>query len=314
MSYNGGGMAGGGAGNFNQPGLTAAHGDGNGSGVTPFEQSAQGHYLAQMNNRQEYAEPAIWPQSAVPGTPNMLGWDPQGTGVGQAVPPERLGLEQPLPYPRKIAVPSESKDYLKALQATREAAKANAGSGVVVMDNLKDQEVAAVQNAAKAADWADFHTYISQLVDPRSPSDMAWLRSIYPGYEQQAIEQQAADLSFAAKSRLIDMFGIRSYDELVFQFMRDQGKINGPQLGPPPFNATDAYRPGFFAKMMWPQGVRAGREALKKPFATAQLGRKPAVPDFPLAGNTGTFPQNDPDTRYEYMPAAFAKEVLSPPT
>lgn len=203
----------------------------------------------------------------------QLATDP-GPGMADGTYPRDYYLgEQPA---AKMAVPTPQKERMVARQAVREAAKVSEGASMAVPrpDPITDEEVDYVMAMKDQAELADFDRWVSKLVNPRAPGELAWLRSIYPEYQQRRLAQAHADYQFAIRSQMLDEWGCQSFDDLVFLYMRDQGKIKGPQLTNL-VNAGNAYKPGFlnvFGNKAQPSGL------LRLPYASAQRGARPRDP------------------------------------
>ena len=219
---------------------------------------------------QQYAPPARGPASTMapganaPGSGNADGTYPREYYMG----------EQP---PAKQAVPTAQQERMATRQAVREAASAQAGGGAGVPrpDPITDEEVNYVMAMKDQAELADFDRWVSKLVNPRAPGELAWLRSIYPEYQQRRNSQAHADYQFAIKSQMIDQWGLQSFDDLVFLYMKDQGKIKGPHLTNI-VPAGNAYQPSFLG----PYGAktrdqRSRGSGLRLPFASARWGVRP---------------------------------------
>lgn len=194
-----------------------------------------------------------------------------GSALGDGTYPRDYYLgEQP---PAKVAVPTPQKERLMARAAVRDAARNEVGAGAAVprTDPISEEEVDYVMAMKDQAELADFDRWVSKLVNPRAPGELAWLRSVYPEYQQRRLSQAHADYQFAIRSQMIDQWGCQSFDDLVFLYMRDQGKIKGPQLTNL-VEAGNAYQPGFL-NIFNAKAQPSNR--LRMPFASAQWGARP---------------------------------------
>lgn len=195
-----------------------------------------------------------------------------GSGMADGTYPRDYYLgQQP---PAKVAVPTPQKERLMARAAVREAASKapEASPNVPRTDPITDEEVDYVMAMKDQAELADFDRWVATLVNPRAPGELAWLRSVYPEYQQRRLSQAHADYQFAIRSQMIDQWGCQSFDDLVFLYMRDQGKIKGPKLTNL-VEAGNAYQPGFL-NIFNAKAKPSNR--LRMPYASAQWGARPA--------------------------------------
>ena len=184
-------------------------------------------------------------------------------------------LDEGLPV--KYSVPSAQKERLKARQSVREGIQASGGQEVQRTDPITEEEVSYLQQMQNQADLADFDRFISTLIDPRKPGNLKWLMEVYPEYVDRRIEQTHTDFEFALRNRMIDAWGINSFDDLRFKYLVDQEKIKGPTLkeDAPPVDQEYAHSwlsPYQFMRTRAEPGVRL-------PFASAKVGKRPAGDD-----------------------------------
>lgn len=263
-----------------------------------------------MNDEQMYAPPALGPSETVAeGT--------AGSGLpGTNTYPSNYYLgQQPA---AKYAIPTDQKEYIKARQAVRFAANSeNLGDANRVQrtDPITDEEVNFVMQMKDQAELADFDRWVGTLINPRQPGELAWLRKLYPEFVTRRVAQTHADYQFAIKNQMIDQWGINHFDDLVFKYMVDQGKIKGPYLTET-VPAGNAYTAGYLSPWgaAW-QDQRQKGKGIRLPFASARWG--PSAGDnenaWTLQNGNGAAGAilSDPSTRGD-LPA-MANAVLNKP-
>ena len=246
---------------------------------------ASGLAAAELAHRSHYATPAVpGRQYAPPG--------PVGSRPGDI--PIDYNLPEGMPV--KYSVPSAQKERLAAREIVRNAIRDSAGGqkgGVVRTDQITDEEVDYVRSMKDQAELADLDRYVNVFFDPRKPGNMPKLMEIYPEFVNRRIQQTKTDYEFALRSQMIDQWGVNTFDDLLFLYWRDQGKIKGPNLTRT-VSLDSAYTSGYLSPFYWGLDTghhNAGR-GLRLPYASAKYGKKPlageegqwTLPDGPLPG------------------------------
>lgn len=149
------------------------------------------------------------------------------------------------------------------------------GTGARIVDTIGDDEINFVQSVRAQSRVADIDKYVNSLIDPRKPGQLKWLMEVYPQYVERRIAQVHTDYEFALRNQLIDMYGINTFDDLMFKYMVDQGEISGPELARTK-SAASAYTAGVFAPSRWKKPDRSDGNKMKMPFNSAKVGAKPA--------------------------------------
>jgi hypothetical protein len=230
---------------------------------------------AEMEPKQRYTAPT---QSL----PNDAAISGRGRPVGQY-------NEQQAPAPVKYYVPGPDDQYMQNRQAIRQAA-AQGVSGVMRVDPITDHEVKLLQKKKDQAEVADFDLYVNSLINPRKPGELQWLMSVYPEFVQRRIEQVHQDYEFAVRNQMIHMWGINTKDDLMFKYLVDQKKVDGPRLGRHK-RIDDRYAPGLFSPFRWKfNGDSVHADKLYAPFSSAQDGAKPGNSDGWQFTNASTRP------------------------
>jgi hypothetical protein len=156
-------------------------------------------------------------------------------------------------------------------------------------DPISDDEILYLQEMQAVAELADFDRYVNTLVDPRKPGNLKWLMEIYPDYVIRRIQQVHTDYEFALRCQMIDTYGINTFEDLIFMYMRDQKKIKGPKLSLPKVAGK-----GYFTGVLAPAAFRSERlDGVRLPFASANFGARAPDDDswimkddaMPLAGD-----------------------------
>jgi hypothetical protein len=220
---------------------------------------------AEMEAAQRYTAPTQFApkEAAIGGTANRP--------VGQY-------NESQAPAPVKYHVPGPEEQYMQNRQSIRTAANNADGTAVIRTDPITDQEVSYLQKMKDQAEVADFDVYVNSLINPRKPGELQWLMSVYPEFVSRRIEQVHQDYEFALRNQMIDMWGINTKDDLMFKYLVDQKKVDGPRLGRHT-KIDDDYAPGLFSP--WNHlfnGDSKKKDAkLRAPFSSAQDGAKPGA-------------------------------------
>ncbi len=199
------------------------------------------------------------------------------TGSDEAGAPTYNTAEQ---YPVKYGYPNRQFEGVDIKNTLRAMAPAPSdGTGAQIVDTIGDDEVNYVRAVRAQSRVADIDKYVNALIDPRKPGQLKWLMEVYPQYVERRIAQVHTDYEFALRNQLIDMYGINTFDDLMFKYMVDQGEISGPLLA----NVVaprDEYTAGFFAPSHWKKPVRGTKEGedgrTKMPFNSARIGHRPA--------------------------------------
>ena len=222
---------------------------------------------SELNARQHHAAPTVPPDKDLP--------VPQAFTAGHE-PHEWYNYDGSLPV--KYDVPTAQKERMQMRQEVRKAAalepKENMSTPVLRTDPITEEEVDYLQSMKDQAELADFDRYVNKLIDPRKPGNLKWLMEIYPEFVNRRIQQVHTDYEFALRNQMIDSWGINTFDDLIYKYQVDQGKIDGPRLAKH-FPLSDAYAPGLLSPWAF---VASGdnRSKLKLPYASAKIGRRPA--------------------------------------
>lgn len=192
---------------------------------------------------------------------------------------------QEAPPPVKYGVPSAQKERLVTRELVREAAgealqREDGGAPAVIRtDPITDEEVQYVQTMREQGELADFDRYVSTLIDPRQPGQLKFLMSLYPEFVNRQLSQVKVDHEYAIRSQLIDQYGVNSFDDLHFLYLRDQGRITGPNLVTE--EAVDAsYVPSYLSPWAKWGGARKDQGGVRAPFASAKFGAQPRRGDM----------------------------------
>ena len=226
----------------------------------------------ELANRQHYVAPSV---PADPPNPRTAVENLNGERLGTVGVPQYYNNYSGLPVP--YAAPSALKDNFMMRSAIREAAgQENLGNGNVMRtDPITDSEVAYLKSMRDQAELAKFDEYVEKFIDPRQPGNMRFLMEVYPDYVERRLQQVHTDHEYALRNELIDAWGINTFDDLHFKYLVDQGKLQGPRLARRGANnANSAYTPGWLSPYNFQTNKEAGN-ALRLPFASAQIGRRP---------------------------------------
>jgi len=239
---------------------------------------------AELAHRQRYAPPAVPGRQRLPN--EVAGGASVGPGAGDI--PMDYNLQAG--YPVKYSVPTAQKENLATREIVRNAIResgAGARGGVVRTDPITQEEVDFVKHMKDQAEVADLDRYVNVFFDPRKPGNMPKLMEIYPEYVNRRIQQTKTDYEYALRSQMIDQWGVNTFDDLLFLYWRDQGKISGPTLATER-SVDHQYTAGYLSPFYWGLDHRKGGEGLKLPYASAQYGKAPT-----LTGGNWTLPDAD---------------------
>jgi len=222
---------------------------------------------AEMGLKQRYTTPTTFPDKAAAIT-------------GAGLPLGQYNTQQ-APAPVKYNVPGPEEQYMQNRHEIRKTAGAGLSSGGNVMrtDPITDQEVAYLQKMKDQAEVADFDVYVNSLINPRKPGELQWLMPVYPEFVQRRIEQVHQDYEFALRNQMIDMWGINTKDDLMFKYLVDQKKVDGPRLGRH-VQLSDTYSSGALSPFL-PKfnGDSKVDGTLYAPFSSARDSAKPPNAD-----------------------------------
>ena len=244
---------------------------------------ASGLAAAELAHRSHYAKPAVPGRQYAP--PGPVGSEPGDIPID-------YNLTEGMPV--KYSVPSAQKERLAAREIVRNAIRDSEGGqkgGVIRTDQITDEEVDYVRSMKDQAELADLDRYVNVFFDPRKPGNMPKLMEIYPEFVNRRIQQTKTDYEYALRSQMIDQWGVNTFDDLLFLYWRDQGKISGPNLTRT-VSLDSAYTAGYLSPFYW--GLGEGHHdkggGLRLPYASANYGKRP------LAGEEGgwTLPDGGP--------------------
>lgn len=173
------------------------------------------------------------------------------------------------PPPVKYYVPGPEDQYIQNKEAIRTATNAQR------IDPITEREVQLLQQKKEQAEVADFDMYVNSMINPRKPGELQWLMSVYPEFVQRRIEQVHQDYEFAVRNQMIDMWGINTKDDLMFKYLVDQKKVDGPRLGRHT-RIDDNYAPGLLSPFNWKFTGDSTKAKLYAPFSSAKDGAQPA--------------------------------------
>jgi len=230
-----------------------------------------------MGLKQRYTTPTTFPDKAAEIT-------------GDGLPRGQYNTQQ-APAPVKYNVPGPQQQYMR----NREEIRKSAGQGlsrtgnVICTDPITDQEVAYLQKMKDQAEVADFDVYVNSLINPRKPGELQWLMSVYPDFVQRRIEQVHQDYEFALRNQMIDMWGINTKDDLIFKYLVDQKKVDGPRLGRHK-PLSDTYASGALSPFV---NIFSGDSKvpgeLYAPFLSARDGAQPGIDGWKFTSATNPF-------------------------
>ena len=168
---------------------------------------------ASLNARTRYAPPAV-PGKEAPSNP--------GGGI-----PADYNMQAG--YPVKYSGPSVQKERLVARQAIRQAIP-DSHPNVQRTDPITDEEVDYLQSMQDQIELADFDRWVGMKFNTRQPGQMKMLLDVYPEYVLRRLQQAKTDYDFSLRAQMISQWGINTFDDMHFQYLLDQGKIDGPRL------------------------------------------------------------------------------------
>lgn len=230
----------------------------------------------ELAHRQRYAPPAVPGQQDISDLLQANGGPGIGPGQGQV--PQDYNLTEGMPV--KYSVPTAQKENLATRELVRKAirdSEAGQKSGVVRTDPITDEEVQYVKYMKDQAEVADLDRYVNTFFDLRKPGNMPKLMEIYPQFIERRIQQIKTDYEYAIRSQMIDQWGVNTFDDLLFLYWRDQGKIKGPRLTTQ--NSVDhRYTAGYLSPFYWGLDTR-NPNGLRLPYATAKYGKRPGDTD-----------------------------------
>ena len=247
---------------------------------------------AELAHRSHYATPAIPGRQEPP---------PGRVGAGPGDIPIDYNLTEGMPV--KYSVPSAQKERLATREMVRDAirlSEKNQTPGVIRTDPITDEEINFVKSMKDQAELADLDRYVNIFFDPRKPGNLPKLMEIYPEFVDRRIQQTKTDYEYALRSQMIDQWGVNTFDDLLFLYWRDQGKISGPNLLRRK-SVDHKYAAGYLSPFHWgvDTGIHSNGGDIMLPFASANYGKRPlpgqttdwSLPDFkdqPLSLSRGT--------------------------
>jgi len=226
---------------------------------------------AEMGAKQRYTTPTTFADGAA-----------AISGAGR---PAGQYNEQQAPAPVKYNVPGPQEQYMQNRQEIRKTAGAGLPAGVMRTDPITDQEVAYLQKMKDQSEVADFDVYVNSLINPRKPGELQWLMSVYPEFVQRRIEQVHQDYEFALRNQMIDMWGINTKDDLMFKYLVDQKKVDGPRLGRH-VPLSDTYAAGALSPFISKFNGDSKGDGLYAPFSSAKDGAKPGADGWKFTNAT----------------------------
>jgi len=233
---------------------------------------------AEMGMKQRYTTPTTFEKGAA-------GID----DVGNTLPRGQYNTQQ-APAPVKYNVPGPEEQYMQNRHEIRKTAGAGlpANGNVMRTDPITDQEVAYLQKMKDQAEVADFDVYVNSLINPRKPGELQWLMSVYPEFVQRRIEQVHQDYEFALRNQMIDMWGINTKDDLMFKYLVDQKKVDGPRLGRHTA-LSDTYAAGALSPFISAFNGNSKGGGLYAPFSSAKDGAQPGADGWKFTNATNPF-------------------------
>jgi len=231
---------------------------------------------AELAHRQRYAPPAVPGQQDIGNLLQANGGPGIGPRPGQV--PQDYNLTEGMPV--KYSVPTAQKENLATREIVRNAireSEAGNKAGVIRTDPITDEEVEYVKYMKDQAEVADLDRYVNTFFDLRKPGNMPMLMEIYPQFIERRIKQIKTDYEYAIRSQMIDQWGVNTFDDLLFLYWRDQGKISGPNLTDQR-SVDHQYTAGYLSPFYWGLDTR-NPGGIRLPYASAKYGKKPANPD-----------------------------------
>ena len=214
---------------------------------------------ASLNARARYAAPAVpGPEKAAPGA---LGQNDEN-GI-----PSDYNMQGG--YPVKYTGPTAQKERLMARQAIRDAVPKSQNDGVMRTDPITDEEVSYLQSMQDQIELADFDRWVGMKFNTRQPGQMKMLLDIYPEYVLRRLQQAKTDYDFSLRAQMISQWGINTFDDMHFQYLLDQGKIDGPRLARHK-DIGSQYADGYLSPWKFANSQEGN---LRAPFAAATWGK-----------------------------------------
>lgn len=206
--------------------------------------------------------------------------------------------------PVKYTTDSEMKDYMVTKQNVRDAINAAAPpagqpSNVVRTDPITEQEVAYRKQMDDVGELARFEAYVRAGWGGRDKMDM--ILKEYPQLIAREVDQINTDAKYALRCKLIDLYGCRDFDDIHFQYARDQGLITGPRLSQSvPIDSQ--YQGGVMSPYSYARKRSKENEpfnGLRLPYSTVTDGPKidPALRATAAGGDGMAFPTPLGDTQ-----------------
>lgn len=273
-------------------------------GAPPDTGRAFGTQLSAMElaHRQRYAPPAV------PGKQNTDNLD---IGPGRDQVPQDYNLTEGMPV--KYSVPTAQKENLATREIVRNAIReSGAGDkgGVIRTDPITDEEVQYVKYMKDQAEVADLDRYVNTFFDLRKPGNMPKLMEIYPQFIERRIKQIKTDYEYAIRSQMIDQWGVNTFDDLLFLYWRDQGKISGPSLTDQR-SVDHKYTAGYLSPFYWGLDTR-NPGGIRLPYASAKYGRHPDNADSWTLSELDNQPLTNQRNVEAYAKALYDTENSTP--
>lgn len=182
-----------------------------------------------MANQMMYAPPSV------PGPERAGDGDANNPFGGSGIPQEYNAYGS---APVRYAGPTPQKDRLVARQEIRDAINRKGaqdlreGQNPTVQrtDPITEAEVDYLQSMQDQIELADFDRWVSLKFNPRQPGQMKMLLDVYPEFVTRRLQQAKTDYDFSLRAQMISQWGINTFDDMHFQYMLDQGMIDGPRL------------------------------------------------------------------------------------
>jgi len=195
-------------------------------------------------------------------------------------PADKAHYNENATLPAKYSTDNEAKDRMSTRQALINAAPDKYTA------QITEEHVDYMQQLEREADTANFDDYITRLVDFRKPGNLQWIMNLYPGYVERRVKQMHDDHDYALRSQMIDNYGINTFEDLYFQYMKDAGMVNGPHLSDDGVDASEFYKPG---KLSFLSTAELSRTSSSLPFNASRVGRQPDAKSYmkPPYGRVG---------------------------
>jgi len=242
--------------------MAAAAGNDQGMGVGYSQDLRDREMAAQMM----YAPPTV-PGQETPAT----GSAEIGTGPRDIPADYNMYGSAPVRY----AGPNPQKERLVARQHIRQAINDKENDGqpksVIRTDPITEGEVDYLQSMQDQIELADFDRWVSMKFNPRQPGQMKMLLDIYPEFVTRRLQQAKTDYDFSLRAQMISQWGINTFDDMHFQYMLDQGKIDGPRLAKRR-DIGSHYADGLLSPYKFLRQQQGASTGLNAPFAGAITG------------------------------------------